>query len=206
MHISGRANRYQTGAPDLRRKSIHWGFAIVTMGLIALAVLQWLELSETRSIARALGQLPEALPEDYDSDRVIRSLRYPEAILAHANVLSQGGSFEEAEFIFNELIHKNGFNSIGQAAQFNLANAYLRQGLGSDLTASPSRLMLELAKQRYRNLLHLAPGDWDARYNLELALRLAPENAGSSTTAADKGDPVKSVRVIVPDFKMKDLP
>lgn len=190
----------------MRRKTIHWGFAILTLGLIALAVLQWLELSENRSIARALVQIPAALPEDDDSARVIHSFRYPEAILAHANALSQGGSFDDAEFKFNELIHQHGFNSIGQAAQFNLANAYLRQGLSSDPTASPSRLMLELAKQRYRNLLHVVPGDWGARYNLELALRLAPENAGSSATAADKADPVKSVRVIVPDFKMKDLP
>jgi mxaK protein len=178
----------------------------VTLGLIALAVLQWLELSENRSIARALIQISAALPEDDDSARVIRSVRYPEAILAQANALSQGGSFEEAEFKYNELIHQNGFNSIGQAAQFNLANAYLRQALSSDLTANPSRLMLELAKQRYRNLLHVVPEDWDARYNLEFALRLAPENAGSTAPASDKIDPVKSVRVIVPDFKLKDLP
>jgi len=190
----------------LKRKTIHWGFAIVTLGLIALAALQWLELTENRSIAQALVQMPAALTADDDSTRGIHSYRYPEAILAHANALSQGSSFEEAEFKFNDLIHQNGFNSIGQAAQFNLANAYLRQGLRSDATTSTSRLMLELAKQRYRNLLRVIPGDWDARYNLELALQLAPENAGSLITASDKADPVKSVRVIVPDFKMKDLP
>lgn len=178
----------------------------MTLGLIALAALQWLELTENRSIAQALVQMPAALTADDDSTRGIHSYRYPEAILAHANALSQGSSFEEAEFKFNDLIHQNGFNSIGQAAQFNLANAYLRQGLRSDATTSTSRLMLELAKQRYRNLLRVIPGDWDARYNLELALQLAPENAGSLITASDKADPVKSVRVIVPDFKMKDLP
>jgi mxaK protein len=190
----------------LKRKTIHWGFAIVALGLISLAALQWLELTESRSIARALVQIPVAMTADDDLTSLIHSFRYPEAGLAHASALSQGGSFEEAEFKFNELIQQNGFNSIGQAALFNLANAYLRQSLRVNATAGSSRLMLELAKQRYRNLLRVVPEDWDARYNLELALQLAPENAGPSATVSDKIDPVKSVRVIVPDFKMKDLP
>jgi mxaK protein len=35
--------------------------------------------------------------------------------------------------------------------------------------------MLEQAKERYRELLRIDAGDWDARYNLERALWLAPE-------------------------------
>ena len=35
--------------------------------------------------------------------------------------------------------------------------------------------MIELAKQNYRQVLHEDPDDWDARYNLERALWLAPE-------------------------------
>lgn len=178
----------------------------MALGLISLAALQWMELTESRSIARSLVQMPVAMTADDDSARAIHSFRNPETILAQASALSRGGSFEEAEFKFNELIQQNGFNAIGQAAQFNLANAYLRQSLRDDTTAGPSRHMLELAKQRYRKLLRVIPGDWDARYNLELALQLAPENAEPSATVSGKADPVKSVNVIVPDFKLKDLP
>ncbi len=139
-----------------------------------------------------------------DSSWPTHLFRYPEALLARANALSVGGSFDEAEFAFDELIHQNKLNAIGQAAQFNLANAYLRQGMRSDLPARRAGPMLELAKRRYRNLLRAIPGDWDARYNLEHALRLAPE--GEDRSVDDKGDPIKRVRVIVPDFKAKDLP
>jgi len=33
----------------------------------------------------------------------------------------------------------------------------------------------ELAKQSYRDVLRAEPGDWDARFNLERALRLLPD-------------------------------
>jgi len=164
--------------------------------------MQWLEITEGRSIAEAVGRIPASLTADDDLLR--QSLRYPESSLARANALSSGGSFDQAESAFNELINQNKLNTIGHSAQFNLANAYLRQGVRSNAPASRTGPMLELAKQRYRDLLRAMPNDWDARYNLERALRLAPENA--ETSAGDKVDPIKSVRVIVPDFQAKDLP
>jgi mxaK protein len=35
--------------------------------------------------------------------------------------------------------------------------------------------LIELAKQRYRDVLRAEPNHWDARYNLSRALQLAPE-------------------------------
>ena len=186
----------------MRRRTVHTGFTILTVCLSTLAALHWLEITESRSIAEAVAEIPASLAAAADSPR--ESKRYPESSLARANALSLGGSFNEAESAFNELINQNKLNAIGQAAQYNLANAYLRQGMRSDVPASRRGPMLELAKQRYRDLLRVMPNDWDARYNLELALRLAPENAEAST--GEKIDPVKSVRVIVPDFQPKDLP
>lgn len=166
--------------------------------------MQWLEIAEGRSIAEVVAQIPASLTTDVDLTQLNQSLRYPESSLARANALSASGSFDEAEFAFNDLINQNKLSEIGQAAQYNLANAYLRQGMRSDVPTSRTVPMLELAKQRYRDLLRSMPRDWDARYNLERALRLAPENI--ETSAGDKGDPIKSVRVIVPDFQAKDLP
>jgi mxaK protein len=62
-------------------------------------------------------------------------------------------------------------------ARYNAANLHLRAALaskarGDDAHALP---MLELAKEGFRSALRADPQFWDARYNLERALRLAPE-------------------------------
>ena len=63
--------------------------------------------------------------------------------------------------------------------KFNLANLYFRQAsqlreAGTDDLAMP---LLELAKQNYKEVLRTDNDRWDAKYNLELALFLAPELA-----------------------------
>ncbi len=188
----------------MKRKTVHSGFVAITLGLTVLAMNYWLEVSAGRAISRTINEIPAALSANDASFQSHQALRYPETRLALANAHSERGSFEAAEAAFNGLIRDKSSAATVRAAQFNLANAYLRQGMRDDLEASQRHSMLELAKQRYRDLLRLYPGDWDVRYNLELALRLAPEN--EKALAEDKIKPIKSVRVIVPDFKLKDLP
>ena len=188
----------------MKRRTVHSGFIAITLGLGVLATNYWLEMSAGRAISRSITEIPIALSANDTSFQSHQALRYPETRLALANAHSERGSFEAAEAAFNGLIRDKSSAAMVRAAQFNLANAYLRQGLRDDLEANQRGPMLELAKQRYRDLLRLYPDDWDVRYNLELTLRLAPEN--DKALAADKIKPIKSVRVIVPDFKLKDLP
>ena len=188
----------------MKRKTVHSGFSAITLGLGVLATNYWLELSAGRAMSRTITEIPTALSANDTSFQSHQALRYPETRLALANAHSERGSFEAAEAAFNGLIRDNNSAATARAAQFNLANAYLRQGMRDDLEASQRGPMLELAKQRYRDLLRFYPDDWDARYNLELTLRLAPEN--EKALAENKIKPIKSVRVIVPDFKVKDLP
>jgi mxaK protein len=60
---------------------------------------------------------------------------------------------------------------------YNLANLYLRRALqyrendANDL-ALP---LVELAKENYREVLREDSQDWFAKFNLELALRIAPD-------------------------------
>jgi mxaK protein len=68
--------------------------------------------------------------------------------------------------------------------------------------ASDSLATLELAKQRYRDLLRVNPLDWDARYNLERALRLAPEEAAFAEDAV----PAEQRQVMLPGMVQRDLP
>jgi mxaK protein len=63
-----------------------------------------------------------------------------------------------------------------QAALYNLGNLYMRDALENGASeAFRSLPLIELAKQRYRDVLRDRPVDWDARYNLSRALQLAPE-------------------------------
>lgn len=66
------------------------------------------------------------------------------------------------------------------AARYNSANLHLREALrlrDSDNFSLMTQVLplLELAKAGYREVLRDDPQHWDARYNLERALRLAPE-------------------------------
>lgn len=160
----------------MRRRGIHFSFAVLALLLAVFALSQWMVVQQSKNAMLAIKE---------------------------ANALSAGAEFERAEAAFDALIRLHGLDAIGLTARFNLANAYLRQGMRGDLDARQKTPMLELAKQRYRDLLRITPNDWDARYNLERTLQLAPKYAA---LADDNGDPIKSVRVIVPDFKAKDLP
>jgi mxaK protein len=64
-----------------------------------------------------------------------------------------------------------------ETALYDLGNLYLREALrvrdsGADASALP---LLELAKENYRSVLLQRPDLWDAKFNLELALRVAPD-------------------------------
>ncbi|SFJ95533.1 MxaK protein [Methylophaga sulfidovorans] len=61
-------------------------------------------------------------------------------------------------------------------AYYNRGNINLRSAL--DMTQADARQLplIELAKQDFRSALALDPDMWDARYNLEVALRTVPED------------------------------
>jgi mxaK protein len=64
-----------------------------------------------------------------------------------------------------------------QIALYDLGNLYLREALrvresGAEASALP---LFELAKESYRSALLERPDLWDAKFNLELALRVAPD-------------------------------
>lgn len=64
-------------------------------------------------------------------------------------------------------------------AEYNHANLLLREAMNlrQDIEIDDGRALpvLELAKESFRKVLRETPDAWDARYNLERALRLAPE-------------------------------
>jgi len=73
--------------------------------------------------------------------------------------------------------------ALGAAALYDAANTLL---LEADRIAARgdwvgARPLFELAKETYREALRLEPHRWEVRYNLERALRLAPEQEDEGT-------------------------
>ena len=90
--------------------------------------------------------------------------------------------------------------------KFNLANLFFREatrlrGVDSNDLAMP---LLELAKQNYREILRIDSGHWDAKYNLELALVLAPEL--DPVDAMDEVNPERSPRALTKTKSREPLP
>jgi mxaK protein len=101
---------------------------------------------------------------------------HPRLRFARAYALAQDGEFEAALEAYAGIDMAQGDRLHADIA-YNLANLYLRRSLeyresGADDLALP---LVELAKENYRELLRRESSDWSSKYNLELALRIAPE-------------------------------
>ncbi|MFS8979145.1 tetratricopeptide repeat protein [Cupriavidus necator] len=180
----------------MRRRTVHLAFAAAALAFGALAADQALQLRKATRINQAVASAnADAVPSDV-----------PEARLAQANALAHAGRYDAALEAYNSLIQRGPTSAVGQAALFNLGNMLLRQGRETAANdAFQAQALVELAKQRYRDLLRANPDDWDARYNLERALRLAPEV--QDVFGAETDDmPKERLRIKVPGLPPGDLP
>ncbi len=100
----------------------------------------------------------------------------PEALLARAAALDEKGDFEAALNLYKRLEEQPG-HPYARLAAYNAATIYLRRAVAAGgPSADPQTIpLIELAKESYRNLLRQDPDQWDARYNLDRALRVIPE-------------------------------
>jgi len=189
----------------MKRSQVHSVFAILALTATTLIGVQQFQKHRLDSLADAISEIPESMEslEEIDSD--IRSNPHPAIQMALGSALAKSDNLAEAERILNPLANNPDDLETSTNAHYNLANAYLRSALNMGSQISSSSLpLVELAKQRYRDLLKDAPDHWQARYNLERALTMAPE--GTDREDDERIEPVKSVNVIVPGFEKKDLP
>jgi tetratricopeptide (TPR) repeat protein len=92
-----------------------------------------------------------------------------------ADALYRNGKFEEAEALFRAL-GEDAPSPLAPAARFNLGNArFQRQDYRG-------------AVQAYRDALHLAPDDAEAKRNLELSLRALKKQQQEQKPQPDRGD------------------
>ncbi len=159
----------------MKRRHVHIAFAVTVAVLASAAAQQTVKLQHAHRVNEAIAN---AQSGNLD-------LSIPQARFAHAAALANAGKYDAAVEAYKALIQTER-GEIKHAAQFNLGNVHLHAALKQgDSDATRWLPMVELAKQSYRNLLRERPSDWDARYNLEHALRLAPEIEAKSWTGED---------------------
>jgi mxaK protein len=177
----------------VRRRYVHLTFALAAAGCAAIVGYQALNLGRARHINAAIASAS------------VRSLdrSVPEAQLARAILLDKSGDYEGAMLAY-KAVAQDGRPDLRQLALYNLGNLHMRAALKENQVDAEQVLpLVELAKQSYRDLLREWPADWDARYNLERALYLAPEGAED---LADDEPPSPKERSISTNRAKLDLP
>lgn len=97
-------------------------------------------------------------------------------LAARALYLARHGREDEAKSLW-ELLDGMGKNEERAQASFNLGTVYLQAALDQIETGQLEQAtpLAALAKQAFRRALQWQPDLWDAKFNLEIAMRLLPE-------------------------------
>lgn len=155
------------------RRSVHRALAALAAGLLAAALVDGIALLRAQranaAIAAAFGT--GTVPATDDDPR-------REVLFARAYVHGMEGKAQPALSAYRRLAGA-GMDAVGQAALFNSGNLLLRQALRerADGDEAQAMTLFELAKQNFRDVLRANPSHWEAKYNLERTLRLAPDSA-----------------------------
>jgi len=120
----------------------------------------------------------------------------PEVAFAQAYALAARGENLRALTRYRQATEAGG--RLAVAALYNIANLHLRQGLAARDAGqrAQSLALFELAKQSYRDALALDPAYWNAKYNLERTLRLAPDAAPAAPIPGEQAQHQKKAIVI----------
>lgn len=168
----------------MKRLPIHLMFGAAALCCAVVAGYYSVRLLHVSGANREIAAIATQPPGQWS--KATADQQDPAVRLAQAVALARAGQHAQAGKLYYDLGRLAPSSETGRTALYDLANMYLREAAG-DAAQGPVRSppMLENAKARYRDVLRLAPGDWDARYNLERALRLAPEAQDAADDAKD---------------------
>jgi mxaK protein len=146
---------------------MHLAFGASAFVCAGLAAYESVRLSEANRVNAAILSASDG--------KLAGESAYPEAQLAAAIGLAKHGQYEAALQRYKAL-SRSSRADLATDAFYNTGNLHFREALRKGEDAAVRSLpLLELAKQSYRNTLRRDPQSWDARYNLDRALWLAPE-------------------------------
>ncbi|WP_051952658.1 hypothetical protein [Methylocapsa aurea] len=157
------------------------GLAI--LGLIASGWLLFRNAAHNKSIAAlALGR-DAPVGDDAPAPLLFARLQF---FILHDRI-------DEAQGLM-DLIERAGDRAVRARARLNFGNARMRLAFDLLQRAKPDSAapLINLAKEDYRQALRLDPDLWDARYNLDVAMRLirdypAFDSKGDEMRAGEKG-------------------
>jgi len=150
----------------VRRRTAHLAFGAATFVCAALVGYEAWRLHGAQQINDAIAHAAAAAT----APTVV-----PEAQFAQAVVLARAGKYEDALQRY-KVIARGSQDELAVDALYNTGNLHFREAVRSGPDSAQRRVpLLELAKQSYRAALRRDPSRWDARYNLERTLWLAPE-------------------------------
>lgn len=139
-------------------------FLLVSLILLVAAGASWLAgLSDNRTIAALRA----------DQDVKVKDDAPVAVMFARASFLLAHQRIDEAQGLA-EALARRGDQQAFDGLLFNIGNARLRQAfdLISNGDLSGAAPFVNLAKQNFRRVIESDPGNWNAKYNLDVALRL----------------------------------
>jgi mxaK protein len=177
----------------MKRSRIHVTFGLAALGFGLLVAYHGSRLQYAEHVNEAIARANVASLDD----------TVPEAQFARVLALSKAGEYEAAVKAYKALI-QGGRADLRLAALYNLGNLHMHEALKNGPgNVAGSLPLIELAKQNYRDLLRDNPPDWDARYNLERALWLAPEVDEAVAEDNNPAEWEKRVILPAPGFKIE---
>lgn len=188
----------------MKRAHGHIIFAVVTAGFAILAVGELVRFQHAHRINSEVEEWSTAVAPAAKWSAGAADHLSPEGRLSRAVALAKF-DYDAAFAAFKAIIQSNR-EDLRRIALYDLGNLHLHQAIEAGVADNAQSLPLtELAKQSYRDLLRRDSYDWDARYNLERALRLAPEDEDDSDEDTNPPDPREHERTTIADPRM-DLP
>ncbi len=173
------ASHWLTGSPRRALRIV----LLIASGLVALALAfeSW-QLAQAARVNRQLAQRLTDRP--FAVEQSARVGNDPRLWINASHQPARAGQIAEAAALLRRAADESR-GELRQIALYDLGNLYLREALrvrqsGADASALP---LLELAKESYRSVLLERPDLWDAKFNLELALRAAPDPDPDDTGA-----------------------
>lgn len=146
-----------------------WLLVLLIIGSVILTVITGLRLWQAQQINAYIAD-PEAfdiVPDD------------PRAHFAYANLLERQQDHDKALEQLTKVLGDADADLLS-LAYFNRGNINLREALKPSASDGRQIPLVELAKQDYRSALALDSQKWSARYNLEIALRVVPEDPANN--------------------------
>ena len=146
-----------------------WGALLIASVIALQSAFSYYQIANANQLISQLNQ-----GKDVELEQLKNSV--PELHLARATYLKKKHRYKEAQTDLSQIINQ-GSQKMQSITRYNLGNTYLTQAieLAESMQINEATALAALAKQAYRQALALDSRYWDAKYNLEVAMRLLPE-------------------------------